>query len=401
MKRVGRNDPCPCGSGKKWKKCHLLTSDRGAPPKAARHDGARSPAASSWHHADSDVIPDEVMARVRDAMEQRRRDEERFGKVRPLVSTVFNGYRIVGVGSVVHWSKTWRTFVDFLLYYIRHVLGAEWGNAELAKPASERHPVIQWFQHSGRFMSATPANEAGLKEAVPDGVTLAYLALAYDLYLVGHHVHLQERLVERLRHPDQFQGARYELAVLGTLVRAGFDVEFEDETDSTQTHPEYTALHRETNRRVSVEAKSRHRAGVLGFGSGKPPDPNGALGVGRLLAKALKKDPRDPYLIFIDANYPPDVARAQIDQWLQEVGETIQRLGHGVSPEGVVEGAPFNALFVTNFAHYYGAFGEAYPQPFGSLHVPVFTRRPGVPKELINAIEQAIVQYGNIPKWSE
>jgi uncharacterized protein YecA (UPF0149 family) len=21
--RVGRNDPCPCGSGKKYKKCHL------------------------------------------------------------------------------------------------------------------------------------------------------------------------------------------------------------------------------------------------------------------------------------------------------------------------------------------------------------------------------------------
>jgi uncharacterized protein YecA (UPF0149 family) len=21
-KNLGRNDPCPCGSGKKWKKCH-------------------------------------------------------------------------------------------------------------------------------------------------------------------------------------------------------------------------------------------------------------------------------------------------------------------------------------------------------------------------------------------
>jgi preprotein translocase subunit SecA len=23
--KVGRNDPCPCGSGKKYKKCHLAT----------------------------------------------------------------------------------------------------------------------------------------------------------------------------------------------------------------------------------------------------------------------------------------------------------------------------------------------------------------------------------------
>lgn len=24
--KVGRNDPCPCGSGKKFKKCHLKTA---------------------------------------------------------------------------------------------------------------------------------------------------------------------------------------------------------------------------------------------------------------------------------------------------------------------------------------------------------------------------------------
>ncbi|MCX6706391.1 MAG: SEC-C metal-binding domain-containing protein [Candidatus Woesebacteria bacterium] len=22
-KKIGRNDPCPCGSGKKYKKCHM------------------------------------------------------------------------------------------------------------------------------------------------------------------------------------------------------------------------------------------------------------------------------------------------------------------------------------------------------------------------------------------
>jgi preprotein translocase subunit SecA len=27
--KVGRNDPCPCGSGKKFKKCHGLTSAAG------------------------------------------------------------------------------------------------------------------------------------------------------------------------------------------------------------------------------------------------------------------------------------------------------------------------------------------------------------------------------------
>jgi uncharacterized protein YecA (UPF0149 family) len=29
---VGRNDSCPCGSGKKYKKCHML-SDQGLEPR--------------------------------------------------------------------------------------------------------------------------------------------------------------------------------------------------------------------------------------------------------------------------------------------------------------------------------------------------------------------------------
>ena len=25
--KIGRNDPCPCGSGKKWKKCGLMNTE--------------------------------------------------------------------------------------------------------------------------------------------------------------------------------------------------------------------------------------------------------------------------------------------------------------------------------------------------------------------------------------
>jgi hypothetical protein len=32
LKTTGRNDPCPCGSGKKYKKCHLPADE------AARHE---------------------------------------------------------------------------------------------------------------------------------------------------------------------------------------------------------------------------------------------------------------------------------------------------------------------------------------------------------------------------
>ena len=33
--KVGRNDPCPCGSGKKYKKCHMAEDRRAASEAAA------------------------------------------------------------------------------------------------------------------------------------------------------------------------------------------------------------------------------------------------------------------------------------------------------------------------------------------------------------------------------
>jgi len=39
--RVGRNDPCPCGSGKKYKKCHGSEEDKGTQARSAAPHGVR------------------------------------------------------------------------------------------------------------------------------------------------------------------------------------------------------------------------------------------------------------------------------------------------------------------------------------------------------------------------
>jgi hypothetical protein len=79
-----------------------------------------------------------------DAKEYRRRLMQGLG--RPIISIEHRGYRLVAVGSELYWSQSWCTFQDFLFAYIRRVFTPEWGNAELKKELSQRHPLMQWYQ---------------------------------------------------------------------------------------------------------------------------------------------------------------------------------------------------------------------------------------------------------------
>jgi hypothetical protein len=201
---------------------------------------------------------------IRGRLQREHAHKREFGHVKPIVHADFQGHKFVAVGNTLHRSKKWRTFTDFLIDYLKRKLGQEWGQEQMAKPLSERHVIAQWYDALCAFQRGHVRGPDGLFSAVPDGPTLAYLTLAYDLYLIEGDGLLQETVLRRLKHPDQFQGARYELAVAATMMRAGFTVKYEDESDTTRKHPEFTAVHTATGTTVAVEAKSRVRPGVLG-----------------------------------------------------------------------------------------------------------------------------------------
>ena len=187
----------------------------------------------------------------------------KFGHIRPAIHADYRGCKVVAIGDQVVFSKAWRTFPDFLADYIKRVLKPAWGKAEIVKPLVQRHPIMQWYDGMCRFQKSLQAGADGLFGFVPNGPTRAYLLLAYDLYTLRHHMALQASVVKRLKHRDQFQGARHELFAAATCVRAGYDIEYEDERDGTRKHPELIATHRATGQKVAVEAKSRHLPGVL------------------------------------------------------------------------------------------------------------------------------------------
>jgi hypothetical protein len=374
-KKLGRNDPCHCGSGKKYKKCCLRSDQPGPPPKMTAEDLMR------------------IRDKIREHQQKEAKRQEEYGDVRPIIHADLAGKKIVAIGNEIAYSDKWKTFIDFLLDYPKLVLGKEWGQAEMSKPLEERHQILRWYDDLCDYSKMVRADESGALAGIPSGPMAAYLNFAYDLYALRHHMSLQEEVVRRIKHADQFQGARYELFVAATCIRTGFDVEFEDETDTTRRHPEFIAIHRATGQKIAVEAKSKHRYGVLGFAGGFPSENQNKARVRNLLEDAFAKDVQIPFAIFLDVNLPPEEGRVLDKPWVREVIETIDIAG-GKTEDGRDK---FNLLMVTNHPQHYGDPLEPVPVKDS---VAVLSQTPLFPMahpDVLVDLHRAAEQYGNIP----
>jgi hypothetical protein len=241
------------------------------------------------------------MMRRRELQEEIRRVQRGLGK--PIISTVSNDHRMVAVGNQVFWSKDWKTFPDFLSTYVKKTLGSDWGNAEIKRPLAERHTIMQWYDAYARYQQSTIRERGQVASAKINGVVACYLGLAYSLYLVAHNVELQARLVKRLLDPAQFQGAYYELIVANALIRAGFTLKLEDETDGDSKHCEFSAVSRTTGKKYWVEAKMRSVSGILGkTDADGTKEENPLSHLSHHVTAALKKPATDDRLIFVDVN---------------------------------------------------------------------------------------------------
>lgn len=326
--KVRRNEPCPCGSGAKYKRCCGRTSVAPQP-----------------------ALPRAIMPDIKQMLEkhqaQQRIREKQQGLGRPIISLKTNDFQMVAVRDKVLWSPTWKTFPDFLGDYFKGVLGAEWGNAELAKPFDKRHQILQWYDAYCRYQQKFITRPGEMAEGVVTGVVGCYLGLAYSLYLLDHNVELQSRLLQRLKNPGNFQGAYYELLVANALIRAGFTLTLEDEADEASKHCEFSAVSKHTGKKYWVEAKMRAVPGFFGkTDSDGTSDPNPISQLIRHLNGALRKPASDERLIFIDLNTEPDVGSQEGGKppWHDKAVARLERYEVRELARGVQAYA-----FVTNF----------------------------------------------------
>ncbi len=286
-------------------------------------------------------------------MQKQHRAAERIreaqqGRGKPIISGAVGDHTIVGVANTVYWGKDWKTFPDFLSHYLKSKLDPVWGNAEIAKPLADRHPILQWYQAYCEYQQATIKVPGEVSAAIITGLVGCYLGLAYGLYLLDHNVELQERLLRRLKDPGNFQGAYYEIIVARVLLRAGFALALEDETDGATKHCEFSATSK-TGKKYWVEARMRSIAGRLGKTAldGSTDDKPTKKVIAHLNG-ALAKPAADERLIFIDLNTMHGLeGDIENPRWMSPLAARLEQYEQREMTAGTRA-----YLFVTNIAYH-------------------------------------------------
>ena len=249
-----------------------------------------------------------------------------WGETGPIPSSMVGPMRVVAVHNRLLSLPGEATYHDFLGLYIKRVMGEDWWATESAKPMDKWHEVVRWQQKVHEFQLAYQTSEDGLRSAQGRGVVGHYYQLAFDLHTIEHQGLLQGKLIKRLKIPRQFQGARHEITVSAAFVRAGFDVTFQEEGKGPEKQCDFVVNHRSSGHCYSVEAKSRHIAGVLGT----PANVNRTLrtepNIRGAITDALQKVAGHPRVICVDVNYPQPARTDPTTTWLPVVRMQVQQL---------------------------------------------------------------------------
>lgn len=354
---LGRNDLCHCGSGLKYKKC-CLDSDEQPSPQPVRDEGGR------------------LVGRA-------------------LIETEWpaQGKRVRAIGDRIVITKPDQTLHEFYIDNLRRQFGQDWFEEQQPLPEDERHPVEQWWRllcqlQAGDLDGFEVHKEENLYRSDMPGGVKSFISLAYDLYTLGDALALPTSPLKRLRHKDQFQGARYELAMAAVFVRAGYKIEWITDTD--RKLPEFIARYGRTE--IVVEAKSRHRRGILGRPGEAPDIDSLEVDVQDLLRRALiKETDKRPYVICIDLNLPIDETSSAED-WVASLEEKILR-EHGFEITGKRE--PFSAVLFTNYSWHWDGEGTV----TNPVNVAVRANRAQatIPLKQFRNIAEATMQYGDVP----
>jgi len=342
MAKIGRNQPCPCGSGKKYKRCHGAADQKG----------------DDWL---SQEMRDGIGRKLEEmeAIERRRQQQQGLG--RAIISGEVSGQRVVAVGARLYHSPKWHTFHDFLRDYLLGSLGPEWANAERKKPLEKRHHILRWYAQASEQAQKQEVAEGVMISGPMTGAMRAFMNLAYNIYLIAHHGDGQEMAdiyLRRLRsaRADDFTGALFETYAAAAFLKAGFKVEYEETKRRSTSCVEFVATWPATGERFSVEVKSRVRDKTASNPT-EELDEVRRLRVGSKLAKALAKNADHKRVVMIEVNVPDELEETdQLEGWAAAAVSQIRSNEAATRRDGSPH--PPAYVFVTNHAYHHDLEGS-------------------------------------------
>ncbi len=312
-----------------------------------------------------------------------------FGNTPPIVSVEAFDRRMVAIrGKIVHSDDPnydWETPSDFLVSYLKSKLGINWLNQEFQKNLKDQHEVAKWYIKGVPNLEKENDN----RWWKPNGKALGLLHLAYDLFVLDHVGKLPDFLINRLRVNDNFNGARYEVFVFATLIRAGFDILYSDERSGLSGRvPECLATHLESQAQVYIEAKTRNVKNVMGSKQGK----SKKIRLYDKLKDAIEKNVNGPYIIFIDTNLPEFKAEKG-NRKLEKVRAEYRKI------ETKYKDSMPNLICVTNIPFHYGADDSSPNQNLIGLLIPHYPKHKlDSMGKLIASIDSSLKKYDFLPK---
>lgn len=250
----------------------------------------------------------------------------------------------------IYQSPNWRTFHDFLREFLFSLLGREWIREEAAKSPEIQHPIARWVVMAQSDVTSGPIIN-GLRHGDMTGAIKAFMQLAYNLYLIAHNSPPNDAFVRvrgyvarlKQRHFGNFLGALHETYAAAAFLKAGFDIQYEDESRGERRYTEFVAVYPQTGRTFSVEAKARDS-------SGAPQDDEvKRLRVTSKLVSALNKYSEHERIVMIELNVTDEWGEDFANHWPAAAMDQI-RAAEGLTNN---DGQEFDPAYVIVTNHNY------------------------------------------------
>lgn len=297
------------------------------------------------------------------------------------------------VGDQFYWSDIKRkTFHEILIDHLSTVLGKDWKEAQAKLPLSDRHFIFECYNETDDYLKSSAPNARketeDLNSVAPNGYVQSLITLAFDVYLLKNAGVLDDKLLDRLKLKDLYQGARYEITVTSAFIKAGWTIEWCLDKKNVSI-PEFIATSPDGQYKVAVEAKSKHRDGVLHKNGAFDPMNAEKGNMLYLFKEALGKETFGlPYVIFLDLNSPQTIAKTDKEHWLRD----LLALFDSVDPnhnDNTIDKQ--NLVISTNFSPHYDGREIAVGGQYVIAYSPKAEHH--IPKECLDGI---IVSASNV-----